>query len=554
MNKKKPVKTTWPVVLSNFTQDPAHQTFSRCKLKVLYDGESVDHRYFSKAMQKTIAAELPYTPIVSKYDADSDDFVGHADQQSIYGIVDPCVEPSYMEENGYEYLVCDAVLYTERPDDVGKIAAKIEGHAQSLELDPDSFEYVIHYDERKHFKNLEITNGKLIGLSVLGEDQEPAFTGAGFFEKAKAAETMQLLKQYCFAAGKVKEGGKPAMTLNEFITLTWGETAEKVIRTLGTEYSNDGYVSFVDMDSKYVYAWMYYYVSGEKKLLRWDYTADQDGNISFGNVCEVHIVYEPVEPVSTQAAAVTDEDKTKCANEEDKTTCVTEEVTDEQGKSECATEDEDKSKCAATEDEKSKCAEDEDKSKCADNAEDDKSNCVTDEDKSKCAEDDKSDCAEEKDKSECATDKEETQCAVSTTISTSASDQTNGEYFASDNLEGTITNEQQTLSTPNTNSTAFSENERKEFEKLKREEKERLIASYSSILSEEEITNFTAEIDTKSAQDLELELLRLYHERTINEREDTVDTYLGRAFSTARQNKIETSDCLGEYLRKNIRK
>lgn len=544
MNKKKPVKTTWPVVLSNFTQDPAHQTFSRCKLKVLCDGESVDHRYFSKAMQKTIAAELPYTPIVSKYDADSDDFVGHADQQNIYGIVDPCVEPSYMEENGYEYLVCDAVLYTERPDDVGKIAAKIEGHAQSLELDPDSFEYVIHYDERKHFKNLEITNGKLIGLSVLGEDQEPAFTGAGFFEKAKAAETMQLLKQYCFAAGKVKEGGKPAMTLNEFITLTWGETAEKVIRTLGTEYSNDGYVSFVDMDSKYVYTWMYYYVSGEKKLLRWDYTTDQDGNISFGNVCEVHIVYEPVEPVSTQAAAVTDEDKTKCANEEDKTTCVTE----EEDKSQCVTENEQgKSECAT---------EDEDKSKCAENVEDDKSNCATDEDKSKCAEDeDKSKCAE--DNSNCATDKEETQCAAATdtSISTSASDQTNGEYFASDNLEGTITNEQQTLSTPNTNSTAFSENERKEFEKLKREEKERLIASYSSILSEEEITKFTAAIDTKTAQDLELELLRLYHERTMNERvDDSVDTYLGRAFSTARQNKIETSDCLGEYLRKNIRK
>ena len=537
MNKKKPVKTTWPVVLSNFTQDPAHQTFSRCKLKVLYDGESVDHRYFSKQMQKIIAAELPYTPIVSKYDADSDDFIGHADQQSIYGIVDPCVEPSYMEENGYEYLVCDAVLYTERPDDVGKIAAKIEGHAQSLELDPDSFEYVIHYDERKHFKNLEITNGKLIGLSVLGEDQEPAFTGAGFFEKAKAAETMQLLKQYCFAAGKFKEGGKPAMTLNEFITLTWGETAEKVIRTLGNEYSNDGYVSFVDMDSKYVYAWMYYYVSGDRKLLRWDYTTDESGNISFGNVCEVHTVYEPVEPVSTQAAAVTDEDKTECADEKDKTTCVTEEeVTDEQDKSQCA--DDGDSGIAEG------AAEDEDKSNCA-AEEEDNSNCANSQD------------VENNDNANCAEDvKEETQCATTdTSISTSASDQTNGEYFASDDLEGTITNEQQTLSTPNTNSTAFSENERKEFEKLKREEKERLIASYSSILSEEEITKFNAEIDIKTAQDLELELLRLYHERTINEREeDTVDTYLGRAFSTARQNKIETSDCLGEYLRKNIRK
>jgi len=32
---------------------------------------------------------------VSYYDEEKDDFVGHATQQAIYGIVDPCTEVSF---------------------------------------------------------------------------------------------------------------------------------------------------------------------------------------------------------------------------------------------------------------------------------------------------------------------------------------------------------------------------------------------------------------------------------------------------------------------------
>ena len=71
------------------------------------------------------------------------------------------------------------MLYTERPDQVGEIAKKIEGHNQSLEL--GDMKYVINYDERKHLKNIEITAGQIIGVSVLGSNERPAFTGSQFF-------------------------------------------------------------------------------------------------------------------------------------------------------------------------------------------------------------------------------------------------------------------------------------------------------------------------------------------------------------------------------------
>lgn len=59
-------------------------------------------------------------------------------------------------------------------------------------------QYTINYDEKRHFKNIEFTEGKFIGVSVLGNDQTPAFTGSQFFDSnSDFEEKMNLLKEYC---------------------------------------------------------------------------------------------------------------------------------------------------------------------------------------------------------------------------------------------------------------------------------------------------------------------------------------------------------------------
>lgn len=118
------------------------------------------------------------------------------------------------------WAICDTIYYTERPDKVGEIAKKIEGHSQSLELDPNTVKYVVNYDERKHFKNIEFTAGHFIGVSVLGNDQEPAFTGSAFFaSNEQFKQKMEILKNYC--EGKTDQlGDTKNMDVTEFLKLS----------------------------------------------------------------------------------------------------------------------------------------------------------------------------------------------------------------------------------------------------------------------------------------------------------------------------------------------
>lgn len=225
--KKQVINFSWPAQLSDFAKDTVQENFSRGRLKVFYKGETADHRFFSDSFSEELIKSLPYTPIVSYYDEEKEDFVGHATEQQILGIVDPCVEPSFQEdEDGKVWCICDCVFYTERPDRVGDLAKKIEGHKQSLELDPSSVQYKINYDEKKHFKNIEFTAGKFVGVSVLGNDQKPAFTGSTFFACDENFESkMKILREYCEKQNDPQTEGGNEMNLQEFMKLSWGEVS-----------------------------------------------------------------------------------------------------------------------------------------------------------------------------------------------------------------------------------------------------------------------------------------------------------------------------------------
>ena len=45
--KKQSINFSWPVTLSDFSQDSVQENFSRGKLKVFFKGETADHRFFS---------------------------------------------------------------------------------------------------------------------------------------------------------------------------------------------------------------------------------------------------------------------------------------------------------------------------------------------------------------------------------------------------------------------------------------------------------------------------------------------------------------------------
>lgn len=507
--KKQAINLSWPAQLSDFSKDTVQENFSRGKLKVFYKGETADHRFFSDSFSEELIKSLPYTPVVSYYDEEKEDFVGHATEQQILGIVDPCIEPSFIEdEEGKTWCVCDCVFYTERPDKVGELAKKIEGHKQSLELDPNSVQYKINYDEKKHFKNIEFTAGKFVGVSVLGNDQKPAFTGSSFFAYDENFEAkMKLLREYCEKAkDQIQEGGNE-MNLEEFMKLSWGEVSEKVAQAVAKEYQNDAYCYVVDMFEDAAICRFYYYMENGSKLMKIKYTCDDDGNVSLGDIVEVRVTYEEVD---TKAEEVGVENATEIVEKEEN--------------------EEDFVKSEETEDEK-----DEKDPEDVEETEDDE------DDKEKVANASSGEDIEEENKN--VTEYSDT--TVLAEISNAEDTQTEMKVSDGNEQVSTTTTTEET----NTSSASFTSSERAEFEALKREKKINLLNSYKDILSEEDFNNFLGSIDSFEEDNLELELLKAYK----NKKEEDAEPKT-RAFVLAHilNNNTNNTNSIDDFIRRNL--
>lgn len=181
-------KFSIPAFVEDLTPDTANAKYSRAKLKMYYIGETVDRRLFTREFSDKLISTIAYTPVVGFYSVADEDFIGHNNVQHIYGIVPESATVEYREEEGTTFAITDIILYTGRPDEIGAIASKIVGKQHSLELDPNTVKYRINRDEAGNFKNLEFTEGELIGLSVLGDNDAPAFSGSEFFSAEQLPE------------------------------------------------------------------------------------------------------------------------------------------------------------------------------------------------------------------------------------------------------------------------------------------------------------------------------------------------------------------------------
>ena len=514
----------WPAYLSNFSKDTVQENFSRGKLKVFYKGETADHRYFSEAFSQELIKTLPYTPIVSYYDEEKDDFVGHATEQQVLGIVDPCIAPSFeKDENGIEWCVCDVVLYTERPDKVGDLAQKIVGHKQSLELDPNTVKYIINYDEKMHFKNVEFTAGKFVGVSVLGNDQKPAFTGSEFFTcNSQFEDKMKILREYCESKHDQLAGGNE-MNLQEFMKLSWGDISLKVAESICQEYGNEWYTCMVDMYEDSAIVRFYSYLDSTNKLMRVQYSIDENGNVILGNLNEVHITYEDVNVSTTEERGVTQTTETMESSEADSFAG-------------CGDKDKEPKEDIEDDDDPSDDKDDDDKK---DKDDIDDMGCGSKEKK-----DDEMVCNPDKKKDDemvCKPEiKKESQCAV---VDANTAQVTTAEVTETTE-KVSVANEQ--IEKENSSTTSFTESERAELNTLKREKKINLLSSYKEYLTSEEYADFESRIDTFEVETLETELLKKY--KTHKEEESNSM----RAFALFTPEKENARNVLDDFVRKNL--
>ena len=522
---KKPTKInincSWPVTLEIFENENTSEDehFTRGKLNVFYKGETADHRFFSPTFSESLIKSLPYAPIVGFYDEENDDFVGHNTEQQIFGIVDPKIKPTFeTDDQGNEWAVCGTVLYTSRPDKVGEIARKIEGHAQSLELDPETVEYKINYDDRKHFKNIEFTKGNIIGVSVLGTNQQPAFTGSHFFTAQDDVNALIEDKFRIFSAylrKKNEQGGNKSIMANsnkDFVTLSWGEKGSKLSDALTSEYSKDAYTWIEDIYDDYIVADFYYKVEGVIKTFRIDYTMDDSGNVSFGNIIEVHKTYEPIESADPNGN-------------------MSEQGSIGEAYAEVITDPADHSTDPSENLENAEKKEEEDKRNCSEEdlkKEDDKNKCETEdlkkddeENKGKCSSEDSDELSKkEEEKGKCSTEKVDNQ---------------NDEKFMKEENESSTS--------------SLSTSEREELEKYRKKEKVDLINHYKDCLTNEEFDNFNKNVDSYDIKELKLELLEKF-EASIVLKEENKTSFSRTVFNVQEPSKSKThTEEMNDYVR-----
>ena len=166
------------------TVEQISDQISKARVRLFYLGKNRNGSYISEGFANKLLASLPYTPLVGIYDSEKQDFTSHSfdsGEAQIDGLV-PREPKLSLEENEdsdgviRQYYCSDVYIYTKR----FKEANEIVGKPQSMELDPDSINGSWEMIDGEMYFVFE--SADFLGLSVLGEDIEPCFEGAAFYE------------------------------------------------------------------------------------------------------------------------------------------------------------------------------------------------------------------------------------------------------------------------------------------------------------------------------------------------------------------------------------
>lgn len=381
-------------------------------------------------------------------------------------------------------------------------------------------QYTINYDEKRHFKNIEFTEGKFIGVSVLGNDQTPAFTGSQFFDSnSDFEEKMNLLKEYCEKKNGQESQEKIMEIKNysDFMKLSWGEVSTKVADTISKEYGNEAYTVIADMDNDFAYAMFYSYIDGSCDYYRVSYSIDENGTVALGEAKKVHrvweIIDEPEKVESTMEAKPVEEAQVQDKQE------VQEEKAEEATKKEDEKSEEESSKDEKSEEEES--------------SEDEK------------PEGEESKKEEKEDKFEEVETSEESSASV-VEDQPIAQEQFESEEITVDNNHQESPSEEEVSSSTSTS----VEGEKEQFDALKLEEKVNLLNSYKDQLGSDKYGEFMSNImDFESKNDLEVSVLK----SIISLKEETSSNR--RAFSYAYVNNSEKKGDTGDdWVRRALRR
>lgn len=239
-------------------------TLSKGRVKIFYKYKNRNHTYLTDEFAEKLLATLPYTPVKGIYVSDDGDYADHGYASSlskVYGVVteNPNVQwETHLDKDGVTrtYACADVVLFTGLYDEANHIIGK----SQSMELYEPSIDGSWQtIDDEPYFV---FETGSFLGLQVLGDDVEPCFEGASFFnlqENTMTEEDLLVLKKlYSHYYQSLEEGGceqMPNFTIkgkedstryNELWNTvnTYNEENDCEMNSAILSYTEDSYVGF----------------------------------------------------------------------------------------------------------------------------------------------------------------------------------------------------------------------------------------------------------------------------------------------------------------------
>lgn len=285
-----------PAYLSNFSAQDDRRTYA--DLKVFYVGETADGRIFDEEFADKLVASLPYTPVVAFFSDLKDDFIGHNGTQYIYGIVRHDANIRYEEdEGGVKWLVTSVMLYTDRFDNIGEVSKKIVGKQHSLEMDPNTTKYKITTEDNK--RKIVFTDSSFIGLSVLGDDQKPAFTGSEFFQACDFDSARERFENF-FSFLQNEDRGEQMerehfKQLSEFVKLSYTEKMTKVSEALRAQLGENYWFYLIDIDDNRAVFVVYNWETSKEEYRAYKYAITEEENVTFQSDDRVYPVYVTME-------------------------------------------------------------------------------------------------------------------------------------------------------------------------------------------------------------------------------------------------------------------
>lgn len=256
-------------------------TISKGRCRIFYKYANRNGTYITDEFAEKLLSSIPYTPVKGIYDNFEEDYTDHGRARNlgrIYGIVPQ--EPNlrwekHLDEDGVEreYACVDVLIYTALYEE----AEEILGKPQSMEIyEPSikgSWKIV---NGRRMF---EYTEGCFLGLQVLGDEVEPCFEGAAFFNLyTSLKELVDEIKEYSLKLPELNTGGQSEMFEKLNFKLSDSEKHNAIWGLLNSNYNEDGgwAVDYAICDIYDDYALAYNYA--EASYERVYYTKNDENN------------------------------------------------------------------------------------------------------------------------------------------------------------------------------------------------------------------------------------------------------------------------------------